>query len=78
MATVNGATVIEVRERPSWQSDDDWHALNHGVIVGRAEVRVEGGGLFHGLVFLRPFQRNVVIWEKTTGRFAVIQLPNRL
>ena len=67
--------------RVAWQTDDDETQLAIGVIVGRATVDTQGGGQYHGLLFLTDNEDEsryaVVVWERSTKRFAVLQLDAR-
>ncbi len=74
VTVVNGAAVIRV-ERVDWRPGDDVHEMHMSRVIGRATVDVEGGGRFNGLVLSvwpNHLRRVVVVWEKTTDRFACI------
>ncbi len=76
--TIDGRGVIKVIS-VVWQFDDDV-VIRNSTVLGRAIVDVEGGGRFHALVYM-PFvplgqlgNPVAVIWERSSGRFAAIQV----
>jgi hypothetical protein len=75
---LDGIEVIKV-EAVDWHPEDDL-PIRQSTVLGRAVVDVAGGGRFHGLLLLPfvPFgelaRPIVVVWERSTGRFAAIPI----
>jgi hypothetical protein len=76
MALIDGKRVMLVAER-RWREADDIADLEHAYVVGRADVAVEGGGLFEGLVLTKLDGTSViVVWERSTRAFRALRLTD--
>jgi hypothetical protein len=73
VTTATGDTVRVLRALSlPWALGDAADVLDGAVIIGRARVELEGGGLLHALVVeVDPYKptRVAVFWDRYTNRF---------